>query len=206
MGISIADGLSGYGSGSGLGFWGGIPLGSILPPLYVPSTDVHGQQSSLTQQGNIGGSATGVAGGVAGGSNTQGSSGTGNPIEAAWAAMVNMQSMQNMFGPNVSFDFNASNHILRLFEDISGPIAIEAAMDYEPNPDFDDAYGHPWVKSYAKNLAKRVWGENLGKYSSPLVGGAEINYDRIISEAQTEIEKLEEQLMLSSEAMGMFSG
>jgi len=204
-GISIADGLSGYGTGGG-GIWGGIPLGSIMPPLYVPATDFQGNASTLMQHGSFfGGSATGTAGGVAGGPFTS-KNGSGNAVEAAWASMVDMQTNQNMFGPNVSFDFNASNHTLRIFDNVSGAIAIEAALDYIPNPEYDDAYGHPWLKAYALNLVKRIWGQNVGKYSSPLVGGATINFDRLISEAQQEIDKLEEQLMQGSEAMGMFSG
>jgi len=203
-GISIADTLNGYGTGSGLGMWGGIPMTSIMPPSYVPATDFQGGQSSLHSPGSQSYSATGVAGGVAGGKNTS-SSGMGT-IEAAWAGMANMQTMQSMFGPSVSYDYNSSNHILRLFEDITSSIVIEASLDYIPNPEYDMAYGHSWIKAYSLNLVKRLWGNNVGKFDSPLVGGSNINYQRLIDEAQSEIDKLEESLINESEAMGMFSG
>jgi len=201
--VSIADNLTGYSNG-GLGIWGGLPMGEMLPPLYMPAVTLEGNTSSL--MGTSNGSATGVAGGVAGGPNTSNGSGSGNPLEAFWAAMSDMQTLQSLMSQNVSYDFNASNHILRFFENVQGPIAIEAELDYIPNPNHDNAYGHQFVKKYSLNLVKRIWGQQIGKYSSPLVGGATINYDRIINEAQTEIDKLEDSVMMESEALGMFSG
>ena len=207
-GISIGDTLSGYSSSSGGGMMAGIPMGSFMPPMYIPAITMEGNQSSLTNPGAAmtGGSATGVAGGVAGGAHTSGNKQNGNPLEAAWAAMTDMQTMQSMFGSTISFDFNASNHTLRIFEEAPGPIAIEAAIDYIPNPDYDPAYNDPWIKMYSKALTKRVWSGNVGKYSSELIGGSTINYERIGSEAQEEIDKLEESLMMQSEALGAFSG
>jgi hypothetical protein len=203
--ISIADTTSGYAnhasSGISLGGFGSIPVN------YIPYVDPMGNVSSLAQGGDGNGldsSASGVAGGVAGPHTGQS---TGDGIETAWAVMANAQTMQNMFGKNVSYDYNSQNHILRIFEKISGPIAIEAALEYQPNPEYDNVYGHNWIKSYSLNLVKRTWGTNLGKYSSSLVGGSEINYDRIISEAETQLEILDEQLIERySEALGVFSG
>ena len=190
-------------AGGGLGMWGGLPMGEMMPPMYVPATDFQGNQSSLVGS-NLGGSATGVAGGVAG-PHSGGMSG-GNPIEAAWAAMTDMQTMQHMFGASVNFDFNSSNKTLRIFEEVSGPIAIECAMEYVPDPSYDIAYSDPWIKAYSLNLVKKLWGNNTGKYDSPLVGGATINYGRLIDEAQSEIDKLDEELILRSEALGIFTG
>jgi len=204
-GMSIADTTSGYSSGGNTGMWGGLPMGEIMPPMYMPAITMQGETSSLSISGPDNGSATGVAGGVAGGPNTGGDSNS-NPLESAWSNLANMQTWQNMFGKTISFEFNESNHILRLFQDVGGPVAIEASMDYIPDPDFDDAYGHQWLKKYALNLVKRVWGQNLGKYDSQLIGGANINYDRIISEAQQEIDQLEEQLLMESESLGIWSG
>jgi len=199
-GVSFGDNLQSYASSGGS--WGGISLGSMMPPMYMPAVTAEGNTSSLV---GVGLAATGVAGGMAGGPHTSGPGG-GNPLEAFWAALSNAQTFQNMTGSHVTYDFNASNHILRIFDDVQGQVAIEAELDYIPNPEYDDAYGHPFVKAYAKNLVKRQWGENVGKYSSALVGGATINYDRIISEAQQELDKLEDSVKMASEALGMFSG
>ncbi len=173
---------------------------------YIPYVNMEGQVSSLESYGSMFGkySATGVAGGVAGGPSTN-----GNPLEqmeVAYVQMVQSQMMSGMFGSAVGFDFNASNHILRIFEAVSGPIMIEAALEYVPNPEYDSAYGHSWIKDYALNKSKLVWGQNIGKYSQTLIGGAEINYDRIIQEAQEQLEKLEEDLLNRySEPLGIFS-
>ena len=205
-GISIGDTTSGYASGgTGVnGMWAGLPMSSVLPPMYVPYINMEGQQSHLESYGSGNfGSATGVAGGVAGPHTGENNDGSIGPMYAAWA---NMQTYQNLFSTNISFDFNKSNHILRIFDNVSGPIAIEAGMDYVPNPEFDDAYGNPWVKKYALNLVKKVWGNNVGKYDSPLIGGSQVNYQRLIDEAQAEIDKLEEEMIQGSAALGVFSG
>ena len=199
--ISIADTTSGYAntnSGISLGSFGSIPIGYI--PYIDPTT---GAASHLeTYSGN--GSTSGVAGAVAGSSNRLNS----GAMNTAYVSYVNAQTLQNLFSRSISFDFNAMTHILRLFQDLDGAqIAILANIEYIPNPEFDDAYGHPWIKEYSLALTKFIWGNNVGKYSKSLVGGAEINYDRLISEANEQIDKLEQELLDKySEPLGIFSG
>jgi hypothetical protein len=203
-GISIADSNTNYGSGSG----GGTSLGGFgqIGVNYIPYVNMEGQVSSLERGGAGFGnySATGVAGGVAGGPAT-----SGNPMEQmeiAYVQLVQSQMLNSMFGESVSFDFNPSNHILRIFEPIAGPILIEGALEYIPNPDHDDAYAHSWVKEYALNKVKLIWGQNVGKFTQNLIGGASINYDRLISEAQEALDRLDEDLLNKySEALGIFS-
>ncbi len=203
--MSIADTTTSYaaygGGGINLGGFGMVPIG------YIPYIDPMGNASSLERNGSMGGpgSATGVAGGVSG-PNTGGGS-AGDKLEAAWSNLANMQTYQNLFGKSVSFDYNNQNHVLRIFEQYSGPVAIEAALEYAPNPEYDLVYGHAWIKEYSLNLVKNVWGQNVGKYSSSLVGGSEINYDRLISESESALDRLHEELLEKySEALGIFSG
>ncbi len=202
-GISIADSTSSYNSSTN----GGISLGGFgqVPINYIPHVDMEGNASSL-ERGFGGGnySATGVAGGVTGGPATSGNQ--AEMMEVSYLQMVESQMMQGMFGSSVAFDFNASNHILRIFEAIEGPIMVEGSLEYRPNPDYDDAYGHSWIKEYALNKVKFIWGSNVGKYSQSLIGGAEINYDRLLSESQETLDKLDEQLLERySEPLGIFS-
>ena len=208
--VSFSTNLTGrgYSSGGGGGSWAGISLGQILPPMYVPYVDFQGNMSHLESYGRFNNfcssnfSVSGVAGGVAG-VHTGASS---SNVEPAYAAMANADNLSSLFAHNVSFDFNSQNNILRIFEPMNGPIAIEAAMYYIPNPDHDNAYGHPWIKAYALNLVKRHWGGVVGKYDSPLVGGATINYQRLIDEAQSELDRLNEELIERwSEPLGIFS-
>lgn len=201
-GISIADSTSNYNGSSG-----GISLGGFgqVPINYIPYVDMEGNTSSLERGFGSGNhSASGVAGGVAGGPATNGN--PGEKMEVAYMQMVESQMLQGMFGSSVAFDFNASNHILRIFEPMAGPIMIEGSLEYRPNPDFDDAYGHQWIKEYALNKVKFIWGSNTGKYSQSLIGGAEINYDRMLSESSEALERLDEELISKfSEPLGIFS-
>ena len=65
---------------------------------------------------------------------------------------------------------------------------------YHIDPIFDLVFNESWVKDFAKAKTQLLWGQVLGKYSQNLVGGATINYDRLISEAQSDIDRLMEEL------------
>ncbi len=207
--VSFADGLSGYGGGSGSGgVWGGAPLGDFMPPMYMPYINIEGQASQL-EQGNFGSflySVSGVAGGVTG-PHTGATQSSAEALGAAYGSLVDQQQRQNLFGKNVSFEYNANNHIMRIFEKLQGPVAIEASLDYIPNPNFDRAYGNWFIKEYALNQVKLIWANNVGKYDSSLIGGSTINHQKLHDEAQTEIDRLNDELMdRTSEALGIFSG
>jgi len=204
MGVSFSDGLSNWLSG-GNGLWAGLPMMSQIPVNYVPYVNAEGQTSSLSTipgSGNV--SAAGVAGGVAGGPSTGGGK---NDPGLAYAMLANSQTLQAIYGSTVEFNYNPGNHILRIFNPYDGQALIEASLNYYPNIDYDDSYNDPWIKEFALNKVKLQWGNNVGKYSSSLIGGAEINYDRIISEAQGELERLNTELIERySEPLGVFSG
>lgn len=85
--------------------------------------------------------------------------------------------------------------ILASPEEIQTPaLILRGLKPYVVDEDFDLIFNESWVKRMAKAKTQLLWGQILGKYSQSLVGSAEINFDRIISEAQSEIDKLEEEL------------
>lgn len=101
---------------------------------------------------------------------------------------------------NIQFDFNATMHMLNIHGDVSriigdasnsGKIFLfvqECVVD-------TIIYGNRWLKKYAVALAKRQWAMNLKKFNdAPLPGGATLNHDGIMADANEEIEKLNEQL------------
>ena len=204
LGVSFADGLSHFLSSSN-GIWAGLPLMSQIPVNYVPYVNAEGQASHLESLGGSGDvSASGVAGGVSGGPSTGGGR---NDPGLAYAMLANSQTLQAIYGSTIEWDYNPGNHVLRIFRPFTGKIAIEASLYYYPNPDYDDNFNHPWIKEYATAKAKYIWGQNIGKYNSNLIGGAELNYDRIISEAREDMERLEEQLIERfSGPLGVYSG
>lgn len=191
--VTTGNGGSGINLGPG---WGSVGIG------YVPHITMQGEVSSL-ERGSLSGSIPRDSGGVAGG--VAGGSAMAN-LSDAYTSLAQRDTMQSMFAKGVNFEFNSNTKILRVFEKIAGPFMIEASIEYMPNPEYDEIYSHSWVKAYAVNSSKLLWGNNVGKYSQSLVGGATINYDRLISEAQTELERLNEDLLNKySEALGIFS-
>ena len=59
---------------------------------------------------------------------------------------------------------------------------------------FTDVYNDVWLKKYVTALIKRQWGQNLSKFEGvQLPGGVTLQGRQILEDANTEIEKLEEQ-------------
>ena len=106
----------------------------------------------------------------------------------------NLQNLRNMYNKEVLFQFNSSSkHFYLQMPPLENKkMALQV---YQSELEIDDIYGDRWLKKYAVALAKLQWGTNVGKYTgAQMAGGAEFNHESIKSEAQTEIEKLEEQL------------
>ena len=182
-----------------MGAFGTIGIG------YVPHITMEGDVSSLSSglDASQTYNANGVAGGIATGRSSNGSA----KMSDAFVKLADREAMMDLFDVAVNWSFNSGTKTLKLFQESAGPILVEAALEYIPDREYDEVYGETWVKEYSLALVKRRWGENLGKYDQVLVGGGAINYDRIISEAQTEIERLDDQLLERYMApLGVFSG
>ena len=101
--------------------------------------------------------------------------------------------------------FNQHQNRLYIDMDFANDIAVDEFLiiecyrkiDPASYPDiFDDIY----LKRYATALIKRQWGANLSKFTGvQLLGGVEMNGGEIYSQAQQEIERLEEQIQLAFE-------
>lgn len=106
-----------------------------------------------------------------------------------------------MFHPPKAFSFNQRTHRLTVSSNFKGfgsgkLIAIEVMM--KPDPDvFPDLYNDMWLKEYATALVKLQWGRNLTKYSQvQLPGGIVMNGDRILQDAQAQIDKIRERFAM----------
>ena len=78
-------------------------------------------------------------------------------------------------------------------------IIIECYRKLDPET-YTDIYDDIYLKRYATALIKRQWGANLSKFTGvQLLGGVEMNGGEIYSQAQQEIERLEEQIQLAFE-------
>ena len=58
-------------------------------------------------------------------------------------------------------------------------------------------WNDPFLKRYATALIKRQWGNNLRKLQNvQLIGGVTIDAQQILTEAQEEIDKMHEEMLL----------
>ena len=65
---------------------------------------------------------------------------------------------------------------------------------------FTDVFDDIFLKKYLIQLIKRQWGANLIKFQGvAMLGGVQLNGEQLYSQAQEEINKLEEQIQLSYE-------
>jgi len=104
------------------------------------------------------------------------------------------KTAENIYNNEILFDFNSTTKKL-FFQTPLKEVGLYFLEVYLSETEYDGYYGNRWVKQYATAIAKKQWGNNLGKISgAQLPGGMTINYDRILSEAQTEIDKLTEEL------------
>ena len=116
-----------------------------------------------------------------------------------------MSALESLFDIPVNYIFNENTATIRLFEvPRENRMMLKVAMDYEPQ-EIDKIFGHPWIKSYVEALTKITWGNVVGKFSSTLTNGSEINYDRILSEGMESKLALEEELLETyREPMGIY--
>ena len=65
---------------------------------------------------------------------------------------------------------------------------------------FTDLFDDIFLKKYTIQLIKKQWGTNLSKFQGvAMLGGVQMNGEQIYSQAQEELNKLEEQIQLSFE-------
>ena len=101
--------------------------------------------------------------------------------------------------------FNQHQNRLYLDMDWSGDISadeyivIECYRKLDPTT-WTDIYDDIYLKRYATTLIKRQWGANLSKFNGvQMLGGVTMNGADIFSQAQEELQRLEEQIQLSFE-------
>ena len=78
-------------------------------------------------------------------------------------------------------------------------LIIECYRKLDPST-YTDIFNDIYLKRYTTALIKRQWGANLSKFEGvQMLGGVTLNGAKLFEEAQTDIEKLEEQIQLAYE-------
>lgn len=117
--------------------------------------------------------------------------------------MQHLRSLEILFTGEVPIRYN--RHMQKLFIDWAwgqseAPVGtVVVAECYATlNPEvYNQMWNDRWLKEYATALIKRMWGNNLKKFSGiTLPGGVMLNGDKIFEEAMGEIEKLESEMQV----------
>ena len=83
--------------------------------------------------------------------------------------------------------------------DVGEFLIIECYRKIDPAT-YTDIFDDIYLKRYATALIKRQWGANLSKFKGvQLLGGVEMDGEGIYSQAQEELQKLEEEIQLAFE-------
>jgi len=104
-----------------------------------------------------------------------------------------------MFGGYINFTWNKVTKLLTLHKKVDGDDEVLLLHVYNVRPEANlltDTQIRPWIEDYAMARCKFMLGEARSKFSTiagPQGGGA-LNGDALKSEAQQEMEKLEEDL------------
>jgi hypothetical protein len=120
--------------------------------------------------------------------------------------MQNIDLLEHILVGETPIRFN--QHQNRLYIDMDWENDVTADVDYviiecyrklDPTS-YTDIYDDIYLKRYATALIKRQWGANLSKFAGvTMLGGVTMNGETIFTQAQEELEKLEEQIQLAFE-------
>lgn len=120
---------------------------------------------------------------------------TGDIIPGIIAISTTKAVLDKFFADDIVYNFNHLNKTLQVLENYNGPAILHYQYEYLADDNNDLVFNHEWIKAYSKAKVKELWGTVTGKYDQTLVGGSRVNYDRFLSEAQAEIDYLNEQLL-----------
>lgn len=116
-----------------------------------------------------------------------------------------IQLINDMLQGQVPIRYNRHQNQLHLDIDWNDGIAegeyiiVEVMRILDPDT-YTDVWNDRWLKRYATALIKKQWGENVSKYDGiTMPGGVTFNGQRLIDEANEEIQRLEEEMSLSYE-------
>lgn len=121
--------------------------------------------------------------------------------------------LSRMFGAYCTFTFNPSDRTLFIHRKYKADdeVYLWAFVEKADDELLNDVYCGPWIKDYAMAQAKFILGEARSKFSTIAgpQGGTSLNGDNLKSEAQAELEKLEQDLNLyidGSDPLGFIIG
>lgn len=132
------------------------------------------------------------------------------PIANYDNAMRYIQLMNQYFSPEKAIGFNKTSNRIYIHGDWTTDmkpgqqLMFEAYFALDPEK-FTEIYDDRMLKKYFTQLLKKQWGSNLSKFEGiPLPGGGTLRGEKLMAEAQMEIEKIEAEIMTSFEGPPTF--
>lgn len=118
-------------------------------------------------------------------------------------AMRHVESLEELFVGKKPIRYN--RHTNRLHIDMDWDNDVEAdeyiivdAYQILDGDTYTDLWGDRWLSRYATALIKRQWGSNLTKFEGlQMPGGITFNGAKIYDDAESEIQKLEEEMIVN---------
>lgn len=120
-----------------------------------------------------------------------------------WTAMTHISSIEELFVGKKPLRYN--RHVNKLHIDMDWTndvdtgeyIIIDCYSITDPDT-YSDVWSDRWLLRYTTALIKRQWGSNLTKFEGmQLPGGLTFNGAKIYDDAENEIQKLEEEMIVS---------
>lgn len=112
--------------------------------------------------------------------------------------MAYLNSMNQMFNAEKGLQYIKHGHFIRFNESSvlkEGNVIVLECYVANTAEEYADTYDNSWLKKYATALLKKQWANNLIKYNGfQLPSGMTIDGSTILSEANTDITQLEEEL------------
>lgn len=103
--------------------------------------------------------------------------------------------IDKFMGRDFNYNFNAGKQLLQVFQNVNSTCLLHYKYEYIAEDEGDQIFNHEWIKRFTVAKTKFLWGTVTGKYDSPLIGGARINYADMKNEASAEMEILEQELL-----------
>ena len=118
-------------------------------------------------------------------------------------AMRHVESLEEIFVGKKPIRYNRHINRLHIDMDWTGDIntgeyiIVDAYQIVDPNT-YSEVWSDRWLSRYATALIKKQWGSNLTKFEGmQLPGGLTFNGAKILDDAESEIQKLEEEMIIN---------
>lgn len=123
-----------------------------------------------------------------------------NGLSNYYMLNFNLSQLDMLINPTKPFRYNYNNN--RLYLDInwnnvlvdSEYLVFTAYVAVDPDED-NKLWNNNFLKKYCTALIKKIWGQNISKYQGiSLPGNTTVNGEKILSEANDELEKLQKEV------------